>query len=457
MEIPDRVFREYDVRGLVDRELTDEFARGLAQAYGTVMAREGRRRIALGRDVRESSPRLAEAFAEGLVSCGLTVWDVGVVPTPVLYYAIVALEADGGVQITGSHNPIEYNGFKLCRGTSSLWGEEIRTLARIMASGEFARGEGRREERQILDDYVAMVVGKTRPRRPLKVVLDAGNGTAGLVAPRIFRELGHEVHPLYCEPDGRFPNHLPDPTVEAYMEDLKAEVRRQGADVGIGYDGDADRIGAVDETGRMVWGDQLLAIFARDVLRRQPGAKVIFDVKCSQALEEDIRAHGGVPVMWKTGHSLTKAKMREEGAPLAGEMSGHMFFSEDFFGYDDAIYASARLARILADGDEPFSAIVDSLPRYVSTPEIRIEATDEDKFRIVEELAREFSREHEVITLDGVRVLFGDGWGLLRASNTQPVLVLRFEARTRERLQEIEGIFRERLGRYPQVRWGDGS
>ncbi|MBD3337131.1 MAG: phosphomannomutase [Candidatus Eisenbacteria bacterium] len=453
LKINPNIFREYDIRGLADEELTDEVALAVARAYGTLMQREGRRRIALGRDVRDSSPRLCAAFTKGLTGCGLTVVDLGIVPTPVLYYGIVKLDADGGVQITGSHNPIAYNGFKLCRGTSSVWGDEIRKLHEMIRAEDFEAGEGGRESHEILSDYVDMVVSKTKPARPLKVVIDAGNGTGGLTAPEIFRALGHELTTLYCEPDGRFPNHQPDPTVEAYMEDLKAKVLEARADVGIGYDGDADRIGAVDERGRMVWGDQLLALYARDVLTRRTGAKIIFDVKCSQGLEEDIRAHGGVPIMWKTGHSLTKAKMREEEAPVAGEMSGHMFFAEDFFGYDDAVYASARLAALLSRQDRSLSELVDSLPSYLSSPEIRVECSDDDKFRIVKEVAEDFGRDHEVITIDGGRVMFGDGWGLIRASNTQPVLVLRFEARTPERLDEIRRAFRVRLDRYPQVKW----
>lgn len=453
MKVDPHIFREYDIRGIAALELTDDLAVAVARAYGTVMVREGRRRIALGRDVRESSPRLLERWAEGLQSCGLTILDVGEVPTPALYYAIVHLEADGGVMITGSHNPIEYNGFKMCRGTSSVWGKEIQELKRRLESGDIDSGRGSREAHQILPSYIEMVISKTKPLRPLKVVLDAGNGTGGLAAPEIFRRLGHEIITLYCEPDGRFPNHQPDPTVEAYMQDLKRKVVETGADLGVGYDGDSDRIGAIDEKGRMVWGDQLLALYARDILTRLPGAKFIYDVKCSQALEEDIRAHGGLPIMWKTGHSLTKAKMKEEGAPAAGEMSGHMFFSEDFYGYDDAIYASARLAAILARTERKLSELVDSLPSYKSSPEIRIECTDEDKFRIVEEVGKEFAAKYDVLAIDGSRVQFGDGWGLIRASNTQPVLVLRFEAKTEQRLAEIREEFHSRLSRYPMVKW----
>jgi phosphomannomutase/phosphoglucomutase len=453
LKVSPNIFREYDIRGIADKELTDELAIAVARAYGTVMVREGRKRIALGRDVRESSPRLLDRWAEGLQSCGLTVLDVGEVPTPALYYAIVLLEADGGVMITGSHNPIDYNGFKMCRGLSSVWGREIQELKAQLEKHDFDSGDGSKETHEILPRYMEMVVSKTTPKRPLKVVLDAGNGTGGLAAPQIFESLGHEVSTLYCEPDGRFPNHQPDPTVEANMEDLKKKVLETGADLGIGYDGDSDRIGAIDEKGRMVWGDQLLALYARDILTRLPGSKFIYDVKCSQALEEDILAHGGVPIMWKTGHSLTKAKMKEEGAPAAGELSGHMFFAEDFYGYDDAIYASARLASFLSRSEKKLSELVDTLPSYKNSPEIRIDCTDEDKFRIVEEVGKEFAENHKVLTIDGSRVLFGDGWGLIRASNTQPVLVLRFEAKTDARLAEIRESFHSKLSRYPMVNW----
>jgi phosphomannomutase/phosphoglucomutase len=453
VKVPVPIFREYDIRGFAEEDLSNDVAFAIARAYGTKMRREGRSRIALGQDVRESSPRLTESFAEGLMACGLTVLDVGVVPTPTLYYSIVALEADGGVQVTASHNPIEYNGFKLCRGLSSVWGDELRALPRQISSGDFEDGNGRLETHEMLSRYIDMVVEKTRPARPMKVVLDAGNGTGGLAAPQIFEKLGHDATCIYCEPDGRFPNHQPDPTVEANMEDLKRVLKEQGAEIGLGLDGDADRIGAIDERGRMVWGDQLLALYARDVLSRRPGSKVIYDVKCSQALEEDIEKHGGIPIMWKTGHSLTKAKMKEEKSPLAGEMSGHMFFADDFFGFDDAIYSSARLSAILARSENSLAELVDSLPIYMSSPEIRVTCTDEDKFRIVEEVGKDFARGHDVIGIDGARVLFGDGWGLIRASNTQPVLVLRFEARTTERLEEIRLEFRRRLDRYAEVQW----
>jgi phosphomannomutase/phosphoglucomutase len=451
------IFREYDIRGVADRDLTPETALAVARAFGSRVREGGGRTVVLGRDVRASSPRLEEAWTRGLVSTGLSVWRTGMVPTPAVYYAVSAWPADAGVMITGSHNPIEFNGFKLQLGPASLHGEEIQDLRRRIGTGVFAEGVGEVVDRPVLEAYRGMVVERCRSVRSLRLVIDAGNGTAGPVAVPILESLGHAVTPLYCDPDPRFPNHLPDPTVPSLMKDLARRVVEEGADLGFGYDGDADRLGVIDETGRLLYGDQLLALFARDVLERVPGAPIVFDVKCSQGLEEDIRAHGGRPVMWKSGHSLTKAKMRAEGAPLAGEMSGHMFFAEGFWGHDDGIYASARLAAILARLGGPLSRHVASLPHYENSPEIRVECPDEAKFRVVQELAEEFARTHDVLTLDGARVRFEDGWGLVRASNTQPVLVLRFEGRTRAALRTVEAAFAAALARHPEVRMGEAG
>lgn len=445
------IFRQYDVRGLVDEDLTDEVVTNLGRAYGTYLQHSGLKSVVVGRDVRLSSPRLRDALVKGILATGCDVTDVGVVPTPVLYFSIVHLKKDGGVMITGSHNPTEYNGFKLCKGVMSIYGEEIQKLRKIAERGEYATGEGQPDTYETLPGYIQQIESKIKIGRPIKIVIDAGNGTAGEGAPRIFEDLGCRVVKLYCEPDGRFPHHLPDPTIPEYMEDLIFRVRQEGADVGIGYDGDADRLGAVDEQGAIVWGDKLLALYAREILAREKGAKIIFDVKCSQGLVEDIEAHGGVPVMWKTGHSLLKAKMREEDAPVAGEMSGHMFFADNY-GYDDAIYASARLVQILSKGTRPLSTMVAEVPSYYSTPEIRAECTEEEKFKIVEEVKAYFKGKYETIDIDGVRVLFGDGWGLVRASNTQPILVLRCEARTEARLKEIERIITNKLKEYPSVK-----
>jgi phosphomannomutase/phosphoglucomutase len=447
------IFREYDIRGVAERDLTDDVARAVGRAVGSRLRREGARSLCLGRDVRESSPRLHAAAVEGVSAAGVDAVDVGVVPTPALYYAILHARADGGIMVTGSHNPIEYNGFKICRGTSPIWGEEIRAIGRQMRDADYTTGAGEARAQPVLDDYRDMIVERVPRGRRLRIVVDAGNGTGGVVGPAVLEALGHEVVRLYCEPDGRFPNHLPDPTVPKYMRDLAARVLEEKADLGVGFDGDADRIGLVDERGRLLFGDQILALYAQDLLARLPGSRILFDVKCSQALEEVVRAAGGVPVMWKTGHSLLKAKMREDAIPLAGEMSGHMFFGEGYLGFDDAIYGAARMAGILGAGGDSLATRVDRMPRYANSPEIRIGCPDEAKFRVVEEVVRRFQREHEVITIDGARVIFSDGWGLLRASNTQPVLVLRFEARTPEGLAAVEAAFREALRGYPEVDW----
>jgi len=446
MKVNPLIFRQYDIRGVVDKDLNEEFVEALGRAIGTYMRRHDARNLVVGYDVRLSSEPYSHALIRGLRSTGCNVTSVGCVPTPVLYFSIVYYEKDGGVMITGSHNPIEYNGFKICMGLESVYGEQIQVLRKIMEEEDFiedAKGELKREDPT--EAYIKAIRERIKlGGKRLKIVIDAGNGTAGPIATRLFEELGLEVLPLYCEPDGRFPNHLPDPTVEKYTVDLRKKVCEVGADCGIGYDGDADRIGAVDEKGEIVWGDKLLGIFAKDVLRKGR-AKIIFDVKCSQALVEYIESNGGIPLMWKTGHSMIKAKMRQEGAPLAGEMSGHMFFADNYYGYDDAIFASARLVQILSNADMSLSQLASQMPTYPSTPEIRVKCDDEKKFQLVEDVKNYFASKYEVIDVDGVRVLFPDGWGLLRASNTQPVIVLRFEAKTREALQRIREEFVGRL------------
>jgi phosphomannomutase/phosphoglucomutase len=445
------IFRQYDVRGVADRDLTDEVATLLGRAFGTYMRRRGHRSLTVGRDVRLSSPRLEKALIAGLTASGMQVMDVGQVPTPVLYFSIVHFKADGGVMITGSHNPIEYNGFKLCEGVASIYGEQIQELRRLIEAGDFEKGEGEVRQADAVGPYVELLSQKFRFRRRLRLVIDAGNGTAGEIASKLFRGYGHEVVCMYCEPDGNFPHHLPDPTIPEYVSELRKKVVEIGADLGIGYDGDADRVGAIDEEGRIIFADRLLALFSKDVLARRPGASIVFDVKCSQALPDFISQHGGKPVMWKTGHSLLKAKMKELGAPFAGEMSGHMFFADDYFGFDDAIYASLRLAELVANSGKKLSELVAEIPSFVSTPEIRVDCPDEDKFLVVSELVKRFQEKYEVVDVDGARVLFGDGWGLVRASNTQPVLVLRFEAKTPERLRAIGQEFLSVLSAFPSV------
>ncbi|MGQ9628147.1 MAG: phosphomannomutase/phosphoglucomutase [Anaerolineae bacterium] len=448
-----QIFRQYDIRGVVDKDLTEPVVEALGRGYGTYMRSLGKRRASLGRDMRLSSERFKDALARGMLSAGLDVVDIGLVPTPALYFSLFTLDVDGGIMITGSHNPPEFNGFKVGVEKTTIYGEEIQNLRRIVEAGDFAKGRGALTQKDVIESYVEAVKGRIGPfARPLRVVADAGNGMAGRIVPRILRELGAEVIELYCELDGTFPNHHPDPTVPEYLQALIARVREENADLGLAYDGDADRLGVVDENGRIIWGDQLMILFSREVLAKKPGASIIFEVKCSQALVEEIERAGGQPIMWKTGHSLIKEKMKELNAPLAGEMSGHLFFADEYFGYDDAIYASCRLVRLLARSEKTIGQMLADVPVYYSTPETRVDCSDEEKFKVVEELSRHFKKLYDTIDVDGVRILFGDGWGLVRASNTQPVLVLRFEARSPERLEEIKKIVLSQLAEFPAVR-----
>jgi phosphomannomutase/phosphoglucomutase len=387
----------------------------------------------------------------GLQAAGCDLVDVGMVPTPIMYFAVETLGADGGITVTASHNPPEFNGFKSRTRQRAIFGPDIQRVWDIVRDGQFVNGAGRREVRDVLDDYVTHITQDVKLRRPLHVAVDCGNGTAGVVAPRLLEKLGCRVEGLYVEPDGHFPNHVADPTVEKNMVDLAAAVRTARADCGIGFDGDADRIGVVDETGRLLWGDELLILYARSVLGRAPGA-VVFDVKCSQALVQEVQRLGGKPEMWRTGYPHIQDRMRETGAKLAGEMSGHMYFADRYFGYDDGIYAAARTLEIMAERDTPLSSRLADVPRYVSTPEIRVDCTDEDKFRVVDAVAKHFRARYPTIDVDGVRILFPNGWGLVRASNTQPILVVRCEADTREHLDEIQSIVAAELRRHPSVR-----
>jgi phosphomannomutase/phosphoglucomutase len=462
--ISGNIFREYDIRGIAENDLTNDNVTLIGKAFATHMLSQNRKRLVVGRDVRLSSERLRNALVEAMTGCGVDVIDVGVVPTPAQYFGIVQQKADGGVMITGSHNPIDYNGFKMSTGlkaadghvsVGAIYGEEIQHLYKIIQAGKFASGKGKVEILNVTPDYIAAIKQRVKLAKPLKIVVDPGNGCGGLFAPKIWKDMGCEVVCLYCEPDGRFPNHLPDPTVMKYIKDLRAKVVAEKADLGIGYDGDADRLGIIDNLGRPIFADKLVAMFARDTLSRVPGSKIVFDVKCSQALPEFIQKHGGQPIMWKTGHSLLKAKMKEEHAPLAGEMSGHIFFGEGYFGFDDAIFGSGRLMQILSHSGKTMAALHDEIPAFISTPEIRVEATDETKFKIVSDMVAHFKKSHQVIDIDGARVLFGDGWGLVRASNTQPVLVMRFEARTNELLAQITDIFKKKLREYPVVKFSD--
>jgi phosphomannomutase/phosphoglucomutase len=439
------IFREYDVRGNAEKDLDDQTVQILGRGFGSKLIRGGAKTVALGRDVRLSSPRIHDAFIEGLTSTGLEVVDLGVVPTPLLYFAIAHLQTDGGVMITGSHNPPEFNGFKLCVGRDAIYGEEIQELYHLIEAGDFEEGQGKVTESDVIPDYQAYLKENLVIDQPIRLVMDCGNGCAGLVAPQLYQDMGCLVDVLYGEPDGNFPNHHPDPTIKANLADLIHRTKELGYDLGIAYDGDADRIGVVDDMGNILWGDQLLIIFSRAILKKHPGAAVIGEVKCSQNLYNDIEKNGGKPIMWKTGHSLIKKKMKEENALVAGEMSGHIFFNDRYFGYDDAIYATGRLLEILCEEARPLSQLLWGLPKMVSTPEIRVDCPDEIKFDLVNKAREYFKSQYRVVDVDGVRVIFDDGWGLIRASNTQPVIVMRFEASDQKRLEEIKTLMENKL------------
>jgi len=447
LDINPKIFREYDIRGIVGQDLDETVVETLGRAMGTFFLGRGQKDVAVGQDCRLSSPGFGAALIRGLLATGCDVADLGVVPTPLLYFSVFFKKKEAGVMITGSHNPPEHNGFKMMSGEDTLYGKTIQALYAIVRKGVFPRGEGRVASLDVVSEYQDYVARNVRFSRPVKVVIDAGNGTGGAVAVPLLRKMGADVVDIFCEPDGRFPNHHPDPTLPEAMEKLIAKVRESGAELGIGYDGDADRIGVVDDEGRILWGDQLLILFARDILPARPGAAVISEVKASKVLYEEIERLGGRPIMWRTGHSLIKQKIKEEKAPLAGEMSGHIFFADRWFGFDDAIYASARLLELLSRSGKKLSAMMADLPKTYSTPEIRIYASDEVKFKIVDEVRRELAARYPVIDIDGVRAIFPKGWGLVRASNTQAVIVLRFEADTEAELaaiqKEVRGVLQK--------------
>ncbi|MBN2366670.1 MAG: phosphomannomutase/phosphoglucomutase [Calditrichaeota bacterium] len=447
------IFREYDIRGVVEKDLTDQSVELIGKAFGTYLQRQGGKKVTVGGDIRLSTERFKQALIRGLISTGIDVSDIGVVPTPVLYFSLFKLSVDGGVMITGSHNPPEFNGFKMSVGQNSIYGQEIQKLREIIEKDEFLTGKGSVKDLNIIQDYIKDITDRISIKKKIKVVFDCGNGAGSLVIENLMKALGVDAYFMYCEPDGTFPNHHPDPTVEEYLKDLRDQVLELKADLGIAFDGDADRIGVIDDRGEIIWGDRLLIMFARNVLKEKKGQKIIFEVKCSQALPEAIEAAGGEPIMWKTGHSLLKKKMKETGAVIGGEMSGHLFFADRYHGYDDAVYAAARLIELLSDENKKPSELLADIPKYSSTPEIRLEVdSDEEKFEIARKAEAYFKKNYEVIDVDGVRILFGDGWGLVRASNTQPVLVLRFEARTEERLKEIKTLVINKLEEFGRIR-----
>ena len=441
------IFREYDIRGLADAELDSAGISDLGRGLGTYLQRKSGKRISLGRDCRLSSPRLRDALLEGLLDCGCEVTDIGVVPTPVLYYSAVHLKSDGAVMITGSHNPSEFNGFKTVCGAGTLHGEAIQDVRRLIEARDFERGSGSVKIADVVTPYVDEIARQFHFARRIRVVADGGNGVGGPVMHRLFERLNCDVTELFFDMDGHFPNHHPDPTVPSNLNALIDAVKEHRADLGIAFDGDADRIGAVDENGKAIYGDMLLLIYGREILSRKPGATFIGEVKCSQILYDELERLGGNPIMYKTGHSLIKAKMKEEHAELAGEMSGHMFFADRYHGFDDALYAACRLIEIVAASGQPLSAQLAGLPHSVSTPEIRFDCPDATKFGVVARVSAELRQSYRVIDVDGVRVLFEKGWGLVRGSNTQPVLVLRFEAEDENLLETYRGIVENALTR----------
>ncbi|HUF77183.1 MAG TPA: phosphomannomutase/phosphoglucomutase [Longimicrobiales bacterium] len=436
------IFRQYDIRGIVGKDLDVGVTEAVGQAFASMVRAHSSKKtpkIAVGHDNRTTSPELVAGLVTGVRAAGVDVLEVGMVPTPVLYWSEATFGTDAGVQVTGSHNPPEWNGIKMSLGRSALYGDAIQELRNRILQGDMDKGSGAHEQVEVLDRYVTDISERLQLTTPMKVAVDCGNGTGSLVAVQLLEALGAEVTPLFCESDGTFPNHHPDPTVDENLEDLIRTVRGSPHDLGVAFDGDADRIGAVDETGAIVRGDILLLLYGLDLLEKLgPGQKLIFDVKCSQVLPEVFEKAGGEPIMWKTGHSLIKRKMKETGALLGGELSGHIMVADDYFGFDDALYGACRLAAIVSRTGRSLSEMISAFPVYVSTPEIRIDVSEEQKWSVVEEAVRHFKAKHDVIDVDGVRVLFGDGWALLRASNTQPAIVARFEAKTQARLDEIK-------------------
>jgi len=444
MNLNKYIFREYDIRGKVSDDFPPELVEALGKGFGTYIKRGGGQEIALSGDIRLTTPDLMEQFKTGMLSTGVDVINIGILPTPANYYSMFSLGVAGAVQITGSHNPPEFNGFKLSRDKKAVFGEAIQEIRVIIEKEDYETGEGTEASYDILTKYKRMIASKIDIKKPMKVVMDCGNAAGAICAPEIFKNLNVDLTELYCDVDGTFPNHHPDPTVKENLVDLIDLVKKGSYDIGLAFDGDADRVGVVDETGDIVWADQLIALFLPEVV--EEGDEILYDVKCSQALEEMIVKYGGKPVMWKTGHSLIKQRMSELNCKLGGEMSGHIFFADDYFGYDDAIYVAARIVQTLSRTDQKLSQLKAELPKYYSTPEMRLEAeSDEEKFRIAKEAVAYFTENYDCSTVDGVRIKFGDGWGLVRSSNTQPVIVCRFEANTAERMEEIQSIVMSKL------------
>jgi len=444
MKLNKYIFREYDIRGKVSDDFPKDVVENLGKAFGTFIKRGGGKEIALSGDVRLTTPMLIKQFKSGVLSTGIDVINIGILPTPVNYYSMYKLDVAGAVQITGSHNPPEFNGFKMSRNRKAVFGQSIQELRTIIEKEDFEKGEGLEVSHEILSNYKNMLLSKININKTIKVVMDCGNAAGAICAPEIFKNFNIELTELFCDIDGSFPNHHPDPTVEENLLDLIAKMKTGNYDIGIAFDGDADRVGVVDETGEIIWADQLMALFLPEVVKK--GDEILYDVKCSQALEDMIIKYGGIPVMWKTGHSLIKQRMAELNCKLGGEMSGHIFFADDYYGFDDALYVAARLIQTLSKTNKTLSQLKSELPKYYATPEIRLEAeSDEEKIRITNEAVSFFKENYDCITIDGVRIKFGDGWGLVRQSNTQPVIVCRFEASTKERMLDIQSIVLNKL------------
>ena len=431
------IFREYDIRGVAGRDIEEEDVVSIGKAYGSLLNQQNKKIVSVGRDCRQTSDKFSQLFIQGIISTGCDVIDIGTCPTPVLYFSIHHLNLDGGAMITASHNPPEYNGFKLLSGTDSIHSQGLQDVRIIVENKAFVQGDGKVIQKDVITPYKEYILNNINIKQPIKVGIDAGNGTGGITALPVLKHLGCEVYDIYCDMDGTFPNHEADPTQKKNLLDLITLVKEKNLDIGVGYDGDADRVGVVDKNGEVIYGDQLMVIYAREILGRKPGATFISEVKCSMVMYDDIRNHGGNAIMWMTGHSLIKKKMKEENAALAGEMSGHMFFKDRFLGFDDALYATCRLLEIMADTGLGVDELIADLPKTFTTPEIRVECPDEVKFGVVDKIVAHFKARQDVIDIDGLRAVYEDGWGLVRASNTQPALVLRFEALTEKRLNEI--------------------
>lgn len=456
MKINPYIFREYDIRGVVANDFPPDFVQALGRGFGTFVRRHGGNEITLSGDVRLSTPDLIHVFKNGILETGVDVIDIGIIPTPVNYYSMFKLDVAGAVQITGSHNPPEMNGFKLSFQKAAVYGKQIQEIKNLLINDDFEQGKGTEVKYKLLEEYISMIIEKISFGREMKVAMDCGNAAACLAAPKIFKALQVNITELYCEVDGRFPNHHPDPTVAENIKDLVRTVKDGQYDVGIAYDGDADRIGIVDDLGNVVWADTIMSLFLPEIVKQ--GDEIIFDVKCSQALEDEIIRLGGKPVIWKTGHSLIKQRMKELGCKFGGEMSGHLFFADDYFGYDDAIYVSARFVQMLSNQNKKLSELIAVLPHYYSTPELRMECVnDEEKFKIAKNAADYFNKNYNCLNIDGVRIKFNDGWGLVRASNTQPVIVCRFEANNPDSLEEIKSLVLNKLVEYGDVRIPDDT